>query len=169
VAGAALARRSGALLRRDSPGRRAFGIDAGRLPRDLDAFETYLDDMLGPTGEVQVGEVARELADAILHPPLGSAVAATGRPFAWLAPIADAIPARAYGWLFWPSIGLLPQAVREGYALPWGFRERAVATWLVAAWQAWRPVLPPEFRQMPQALRADRRVGAAQEAGYIEA
>jgi uncharacterized protein (DUF2236 family) len=147
----------------------AFGIPAARLPVDLDAFEAYRDDMLGPSGEIRVGNVARELADAILHPPLGSAVAAAGWPLTWLAPIADAIPARAYGWLFWPSIGLLPQAVREGYALPWGLRERAVSTWLVAAWQAWRPVLPPEFRQMPQALRADRRVGAGHGAGVIEA
>ena len=38
----------------------------------------------------------------------------------------------------------------------------AVATWLVATWQAWRPMLPPSFRHMPQAIRADRRVGAGE-------
>ena len=139
---------------------RAFGIPASRLPADLEAFEAYLATMLAPEGPVQVGETARELAAAILHPPLGPAAAAAGEPFARLAPLLDAIPARAYGWLFWPSIGLLPPAVREGYELPWGVRQRAVAAWLVATWQAWRPALPPEFRQMPQALRADRRVGA---------
>ena len=72
----------------------------------------------------------------------------------------DALPARAYTWLFWPSIGLLPARVREGYGLSWGVREKMVATWLVATWQAWRPMLPTSFRHMPQALRADRRVGA---------
>jgi uncharacterized protein (DUF2236 family) len=139
---------------------RAFGIPASRLPADLDAFETYLDDMLAPSGPIEVGDLARELAEGILHPPLGPAVAAAGWPFDRVASMLDAVPARAYGWLFWPSIGLLPSRVREGYGFPWGLRQRVVTTWLVATWQAWRPMLPPTFRQMPQALRADRRVGA---------
>ena len=66
---------------------------------------------------------------------------------------------RAYGWTLWPAIGLLPPAVREGYRLRWGWRERLVADWLVAGWRAWNPLLPAAFRQMPQALAADRRVG----------
>jgi uncharacterized protein (DUF2236 family) len=148
---------------------RAFGIPASRLPADLDAFEAYLDDMLAPNGPIEVGAVARELADGILHPPLGPAVAAAGWPFTRLAAAADAIPTRAYSWLFWPSIGLLPERVREGYGLPWGLREQVVSTWLVATWQAWRPMLPPTFRQMPQALRADRRVGAGPQTGLIGA
>ena len=140
---------------------RAFGIPASLLPPDLDAFENYVAEMLAPGGEVEVGDVARELAGSILQPPLGPAVAAARPPFDRLAPMLDAIPARAYGWLFWPSIGLLPASVRDGYRLPWGLRQRAVATWLVAAWQAWRPALPPSYRSMPQALRADQRVGAS--------
>lgn len=148
---------------------RAFGIPASRLPADLDAFEAYLDAMLGPGGPVQVDATARELARAILHPPLGPAVAAAGEPLARLAPMLDAIPSRAYGWLFWPSIGLLPAAVRAGYELPWGLRQRVVSAWLVATWAAWRPVLPPGFRQMPQALRADRRVGAGPQQELIGA
>ncbi|HXG26785.1 MAG TPA: oxygenase MpaB family protein [Candidatus Binatia bacterium] len=139
---------------------RAFGIPASRLPADLEAFEAYLDSMLGPGGPVIVGDTARELADAIIHPPLGPAVSAAGFPFDRLASFADRIPGRAYSWLFWPAIGLLPASVREGFGFPWGLRRRAVAAWLVAAWSAWRPVLPPDFRQMPQALRAERRVGA---------
>lgn len=139
---------------------RAFGIPASKLPPDLDAFEAYLDSMLAPGGPIEVGDTARELASAILHPPLGPAVAATGFPFDRLAGFADAVPSRAYSWLLWPSIGLLPERLRRDYGFPWGLRQRAVSTWLVAAWQAWRPVLPPSFRQMPQAVRADRRVGA---------
>jgi uncharacterized protein (DUF2236 family) len=141
---------------------RAFGIPASRLPADLEAFEAYLDEMLGPSGPISVGDTARDLAGAILHPPLGPAVAAAGWPFDRLAGFADAIPSRAYAWLFWPAIGLLPGSVRQGYGLPWGLRQRAVAAWLVATWSAWRPVLPPAFRQMPQALQADRRVGAGE-------
>jgi uncharacterized protein (DUF2236 family) len=139
---------------------RAFGIPAGVLPPDLDAFEAYLEGMLAPGGPIEVGDVARDLAAGILHPPLGPAAVAAGWPFTRVAPMLDGIPSRAYSWLFWPSIGLLPPRVREGYDLPWGVRQRVVAAWLVATWQAWRPMLPPTFRHMPQALRADRRVGA---------
>lgn len=139
---------------------RAFGIPEAILPPDLDAFEDYLAEMLAPGGQIEVGSVARELAEAILHPPLGPAATAAGPIVGRLAPMLDAIPSRAYSWLFWPSIGLLPARVREGYELPWGVRQRVVATWLVSTWQAWRPVLPQGFRQMPQAIRADRRVGA---------
>ena len=148
---------------------RAFGIPASLLPPNLEAFEAYLDVMLAPDGPIEVGELARELAAGILHPPLGPAVAAAGWPFTRLAPALDAIPTRAYAWLFWPAIGLLPARVREGYGFPWGLRQRAVSTWLVATWQAWRPALPPSFRQMPQALRADRRVGAGPSGGLLEA
>jgi uncharacterized protein (DUF2236 family) len=148
---------------------RAFGIPAAKLPPDLDAFEAYLDEMLAPDGPIQVGEAAREIASGILHPPLGPAAAAAGWPFTRLAPALDAVPTRAYAWLFWPAIGLLPERIREGFELPWGIRQRVVAAWLVATWQAWRPALPPSFRQMPQALRADRRVGAGPSGGLIGA
>jgi uncharacterized protein (DUF2236 family) len=139
---------------------RAFGIPEALLPPNLDAFEAYLATMLAPGGPIEVGPVARELADAITHPPLGPAATAAGPVLARLAPMLDGIPSRTYSWLFWPSIGLLPARIRDGYGLPWGIRQRLVAAWLVSTWQAWRPVLPQSFRQMPQAIRADRRVGA---------
>jgi uncharacterized protein (DUF2236 family) len=126
---------------------RAFGVPAALLPADLDAFERYVDGMLGPAGEVRVSPVARELADAVLHPPLGPVMPALAR-----------LPAAAYAWTLWPAIGLLPDTVRTDYGLRWGLREQAVAAWLVAGWRAWRPILPASFRQMPQALAADRRI-----------
>lgn len=125
---------------------RAFGVPDAVLPSDLDAFEAYLDLQLGPGGPVQVGSTARELAEAILHPPLPGVLARIG------------VNPRFYDWTLWPSIGLLPDAIREGYGLPWGPLERSVSRWLVAGWRAWNPVLPATFRQMPQALAADRRV-----------
>jgi uncharacterized protein (DUF2236 family) len=139
---------------------RAFGIPESLLPPDLDAFEAYLAEMLAPGGPIEVGPLARELADVITHPPLGPAAAAAGPLVGRIAPLLDAVPSRFYSWLFWPSIGLLPERIREGYELPWGIRQRVVSTWLVSTWQAWRPVLPQTFRQMPQAIQADRRVGA---------
>jgi uncharacterized protein (DUF2236 family) len=127
---------------------RAFGIPAELLPADLDGFEAYLDRALAPDGPVRVGTLARELAAAVLHPPLGP-----------VAPALAALPAWSYAWTLWPAIGLLPPTVRAEYGLAWDLRQRAVATWLVTAWRVWRPLLPPALRQMPQARAADRRVG----------
>jgi uncharacterized protein (DUF2236 family) len=126
---------------------RAFGVPEGLLPTDLDAFDAYVASMLGPGGAVQVSPIARDLAWAVLHPPLAP-----------LAPWLARVPSDLYAWTLWPSVGLLPTSVREAYELPWGARERAVSAWLVASWRAWRPLLPASFRQMPKALAADRRV-----------
>jgi uncharacterized protein (DUF2236 family) len=129
---------------------RAFGVPASLLPTDLDGFETYVGGMLVLGGAIRVSAVARELAGAVLHPPLGPVV-----------PALDSVPSALYAWTLWPSIGLLPEGVREEYGLRWGAFERAIAAWLVAGWRAWRPILPPSFRQMPQALAADRRIASA--------
>jgi uncharacterized protein (DUF2236 family) len=129
---------------------RAFGIPASLLPADLDAFEAYVAAALASDGPIRVDETARELAQAVLHPPLGPVI-----------PALAAVPPVAYSWTLWPAVGLLPPTVREGYELPWGPLERSVAAWLVTSWRAWRPLLPATFRQMPRALAADRRLGAA--------
>ena len=87
-----------------------------------------------------------ELAEAILHPPLPGVLARAG------------LHPRLYDWTLWPAIGLLPEPIREAYGFRCGTFERAVAAWLVAGWQGWNPRLPAAFRQMPQALAADRRM-----------
>jgi uncharacterized protein (DUF2236 family) len=128
---------------------RAFGVPDEVLPGDLEAFEAYLEKQLAPGGPVRVGRVARDLAQAILHPPLPGVLARAG------------IDPRLYDWTLWPSIGLLPAAIREQYGFRWGPIERAVSGWLVTGWRAWNPLLPRSFRQMPQARAADRRIAAA--------
>lgn len=138
--------RAAAYYEETRPIGRAFGIPEALLPADLDAFDAYVATMLGPDGPVRVGPLARELAETILRPPLPGVLAGLG------------IPPAAYAWTLWPSVGLLPPAVREAYGLPWDGRHRVVADWLVTGWRAWRPLLPASFRQMPQALAADRRV-----------
>jgi uncharacterized protein (DUF2236 family) len=145
--------RAAAFYEETRPIGRAFGIPDGLLPTDLDAFEAYLAGMLAPDGPVRVGPLARELADTILRPPLPGV----------LGTAADAIglPRSAYAWTLWPAIGLLPPTVREGYGLPWDARQRVVADWLVTGWRLWRPLLPAAFREMPQALAADRRLSTA--------
>jgi uncharacterized protein (DUF2236 family) len=127
---------------------RAFGIPDDLLPTDLDGFDRYVADMLAPSGPVHPTPIARDIAAAILAPPLGPIIPA----LAWLPP-------SVYAWTLWPAIGLLPRGVRDEYGLRWGVRERLASAWLVAAWRAWRPMLPGSLRLMPQAVAADRRVG----------
>ena len=146
-----------------SPGRRAayyaetrpiartFGVPEGLLPRDIDAFDAYVADQIGPNGPVRVGALARELAETILRPPLPGPLGALG------------VPTRVYDWTLWPAVGLLPPTVRAAYGFPWDARQQVVSRWLVASWRTWRPWLPAAFRQMPQALAADRRMARAAE------
>jgi uncharacterized protein (DUF2236 family) len=128
---------------------RAFGIPEAMLPGDLDAFERYVADQLAPDGPVRVGDTARELAQAVLHPPLPGGLARIP------------LDPRLHSWTLWPAIGLLPDTVREAYALPWTLGHRLIATWLVASWRAWNPLLPRAWREMPQARAADRRLAGA--------
>jgi len=128
---------------------RAFGVPARLLPADIDAFDAYLERMIGPAGPVQVGPLARDLAEVILRPPLGP-----------LHPVLAGIPASLYAWTMWPAIELLPEPIRTGYGLNLGRRERLVSAWLTAGYRAWRPILPIGLRTMPWALRADERVAS---------
>ena len=125
---------------------RAFGIPDALLPADLDAFEAYVAAQIAATGPVRVGSTARELATAVLHPPLPGA--------------ARRIPLdpRLYGWTLWPAVGLLPDSIRRDYGLAWGPFQRLVAAWLVAGWRAWGAVLPDRVRAMPHARAADARI-----------
>ncbi len=125
---------------------RAFGIPPSLLPADLDAFEAYVERSIGPAGPVHPNVVARELADAVLHPPLGPVI-----------PALAAVPPSLYAWTLWPSLELLPPTIRAEYDFAWGPLQRAVSRWLVSAWQWWRPILPLDVRQMPAARAADRR------------
>jgi uncharacterized protein (DUF2236 family) len=132
----------------------ALGIPADRLPRDLAAFQAYLDRMLAPGGPVHPSAVSRELADHILHPPLGPLVPS-------LAPLLRRIPPAAYDWTLWPAVDLLPASLREEYRIPWSRGRDLQVRWLLAGWRAWRPLIPTSLRWMPQARAADRRTGTS--------
>lgn len=146
---------------------RAFGIPERLLPASIDAFDGYVASMLEPGGSLAVSPTARELATAVLRPAL--APLADWMP-SWLPhgpsvrSILGRVPADLYAWTLWASIGLLPPSVRTAYGLRWTARERLVSAWLVAGWRGWRPLLPAAFRQMPQALAADRRMAMGDKA-----
>ena len=126
---------------------RAFGIPDDLVPPDLDAFDAYLARMLAPDGPVQVSPTARRLAPYILRPPLGP-----------VAPWLGWLPAPAYAWTLWPSIGLLPERIRDGYGFAWGPLEQAVSRWLVGGFRFWRPWFPREIRWMRLARDAYHRL-----------
>jgi uncharacterized protein (DUF2236 family) len=142
---------------------RAFGIPDDLLPPDVEAFDAYVASMIAPGGPVRPSPVARSLAETILRPPLAPAVT-RGPVASRLGPLAaplgsllERVPAGAVSWLLVPSIGLLPDRVREGYGFAWGSRERLIDAWLVGAWRAWRPMVPEHWRWFPEALAADER------------
>jgi uncharacterized protein (DUF2236 family) len=149
---------------------RLFGVPEGLLPHDIEAFDAYVAAMLAPAGPVHPSPLARSLAAAILHPPLGP-LAEHGPVAARLGTLAPplttmlaAVPPSAVDWLLVPSIGLLPESTRGEYYLPWRARERLISAWLVTAWRAWQPILPTGRRWFPQALAADARLAAAADA-----
>ena len=139
---------------------RAFGVPEELLPPDLDAFEAYMALMCGPDGPIHVTPTARALAQVVLHPPLAPiADQVLPAPVApWAAALLRAIPPLAYDWTLWPAIALLQADLREEFGLEWSAGRHLVADWLLRSWQAWRPILPPAFRQFGMAMAAHRRV-----------
>ncbi|UCE85423.1 MAG: DUF2236 domain-containing protein [Deltaproteobacteria bacterium] len=116
---------------------RIFGVPEAQLPPTFEAFRHYLRDMLeGPM--LEITPTARQLADAVLHPPI-----------AWVPRwIGDAT-----GVL---TLGLLPAELRERYGFAWN---RAHARAFDAARALLRrtlPLLPDALRAVPQARRAER-------------
>ncbi len=137
---------------------RAFGITDALLPADLDAFRAYVAGMLAPDGPVHVSPVARELARVILRPPLAPLAGLIPQVAPLARPLLERLPVETYAWTTWPAIGLLPDGVRAEFGLRWGPLQRSVSAWLVSAWRAWLPLIPTDWRWMPQARAADRRM-----------
>jgi uncharacterized protein (DUF2236 family) len=144
---------------------RLFGIPDAMLPPHVDAFDAYLAAMLGPAGPVHPSAVSRELAAAILRPPLapvaqrGAVARRLGRAAPAVAGLLRSVPPGLVAPLLVPAVGLLPPGVRAELGLAWGPVERAIDAWLVSAWRAWRPLVPPSIRWFPQARAAMRRTG----------
>ena len=126
-------------VREMGPQGEAFGVPRSRLWPDHETFAAYVADAIG---RLEVGDEARSLADAVLHPP----VTVTVRP--------------ASGFLAFVTAGLLPASLREGYGLPWSDARGRALDVLAAGVRGAGAELPDALRRWPQAREADARMAA---------
>ena len=113
-----------------------LGLTEATQPETYDDFATYWSSMLDGD-QLRVDARARELAAAVLRPPLRM------------------LPEVAWKPLVIITAGLLPDRLREAYGLPWRRREQRVFRLLEAVLRASRH-LPAPLREMPIARRAAR-------------
>jgi uncharacterized protein (DUF2236 family) len=104
-----------------------LGLSRGRYPWSLADFRRYMEGMLAGD-ELRVDGLARELADAVLRPPLRG------------------VPVAAYRPLEVVTAGLLPPRLRTDYGIRWGPVERA-------AFRAARSCVRPLVGMLPSRLR----------------
>lgn len=107
-----------------------LGIPAARFPASLEGFDDYMRSMVA-SGEVAVDSRARELARQVLRPPLRLLPGRTMIPF-------EAVTA-----------GLLPDALREQFGLPWGRAQQRMFRLMVIALPRLIAVTPPIIRVWP--------------------
>ena len=122
---------------------RVFGVPEAHLPPTLEAFRTYLRSMIeGPA--LEITPTARQLADAVLHPPI---------------PLVPRWIGDAAGIL---TLGLLPSTVRERYGFAWGRKRERAFRAARALLRGTIPLLPDVARALPQARRAERAAATAE-------
>jgi uncharacterized protein (DUF2236 family) len=117
-----------------------MGIPLAASPADWSALEAYWLRMLRPDGPIQVTPTARLLAPLIVRPPL------------------PLVPGPLIDLAALPGLALLPPRLREAYGLPWGRARDLSARALGVGLRLWVAVVPSDWRAMPQARAADRRV-----------
>jgi uncharacterized protein (DUF2236 family) len=112
----------------------ALAAREDEVPRTWADLRAYLERMYS-SNAITVGTQGRELARAVLSPSGGWLVA----PATWINRMI--------------TIGLLPSAVREQYALPWTARHERTVARLVATLRLTRQVLPDAMALWPDARR----------------
>jgi len=113
---------------------RLFGLRLRDMPRDIDGFDAYMEDMLA-SGDLHVSDRARELGKQIvLHPPMPL----TARP---LVELVNFI-----------TVGLLPADLRRQYRMSWDpLRGLALAGGAEYVKRVLVPLLPGRVRWVPSA------------------
>jgi uncharacterized protein (DUF2236 family) len=111
-----------------------MGIPETTIPPTPRAFDTYMNGMLR-SRKLTVTETARDLASAVLRPPV---------------PLVGGAAAPRVTFL---TVALLPERLRAGYALPWGGVREAAWRALVATGRVVIPRLPRRLREFLQVRR----------------
>ncbi|HEX7264403.1 MAG TPA: oxygenase MpaB family protein [Candidatus Dormibacteraeota bacterium] len=107
-----------------------LGIPRGRFPDRLEDFNRYMQRMID-TGEVRASERAKELGRLVIRPPLR------------LLPGPVMVPFKVV------TTGLLPDAMRADYGLPWGRGQQRAFKLAVAAVPRIVALTPPVIRVWP--------------------
>ncbi len=104
-----------------------FGIPEALVPRSVEAFEAYMDDMIGGQ-QLAVGHAARDIAEYFF----GTARSSFGR----------FVP----GWFGALTAQLLPQRLHQGFGFPDSGHERASGERALSRIRAIYPRLPEQLR-----------------------
>jgi uncharacterized protein (DUF2236 family) len=119
-----------------------LGIPAGSLPRTTAALREYMA-RVEASGAISVTDTARALARDIVYPP-GLLI---GQPLFWLARF--------------PTVGLLPPAIRTAYGFPWDERRARVLSLMAITSRRLLPFLPSVLRHWQAARVAASRLAPA--------
>jgi uncharacterized protein (DUF2236 family) len=119
---------------------RLFGVTEAVMPGSYEEFTAYWD---GAVAGLNVGPTARRLADQILRPPFDF-------------PLRTAVPAMRS-----VTASLLPESVRDRYALRLASADRALAATTAATLRATMPAWPPRARYWPHYLAAIARISSS--------
>jgi uncharacterized protein (DUF2236 family) len=117
-----------------------MGIPLADSPPDWPSLETWFATMLRPGGPISVTPTARELSPDILRPPL------------------PLVPARLIDLVALPGLALVPARLREEFGVIWTPRHERLADTLGLAVRTWVALVPRDWRAMPQARAAERRL-----------
>jgi uncharacterized protein (DUF2236 family) len=120
-----------------------LGIPLAVSPPDWSALLAYWERTLAADGPIQVTPTAKRLARTIVRPPF------------------RLVPGRVADVLNLPGLALLPARVRDGYGIPWSRGHEALATVAARGLRAWVRIVPRDWRAMPHARAAERRIRLA--------
>jgi uncharacterized protein (DUF2236 family) len=113
-----------------------MGIPLAVSPPDWAGLVAWWDRMLASDGPIHVTPTALELAPMILRPPLPH------------------VPGPLVDLLALPGLGLLPQRIRDEYAIRWGPGRARLGRTIGTAVRLWTAAVPVDWRSMPPARRA---------------
>lgn len=115
---------------------RLFGTPDDAMPPAIGDFRSYMEEMLGG-GTIHATDSAREIAAAVMHPPLPLAL----RPAMELANLITA--------------GMMPPRLRKEYGLSWDpLRAVVVRTSRETTRRLLMPLLPDRLRTVPPGYRS---------------